>query len=382
VIAEPDLDAPDDDWLVWADAAQQEGDPRGELVALSLEGKLGDGFVRKHGERLVGRTLGRHVRRGDCRITRWRRCYPDEVELRIDDAAKGPQLVVDLLSAPCAERLRGLAIAGVATSNRTAELDLSTTLGWFRESQLPPDLASFALIDDRAREVDHLVSRDFRPGPNLVRFGSLAELWPVLDRIEHFKLVVADPGQVQFCTIRLPVARSFTLHSLCWAEGLSNMLANAVWPRLAALELTLSEPQVANDPDDSRAYRVVHRVDHRRAAAFGEPHPNHWMELAPLLERVPQLERLALRSFANSSVLDLLDDAELPALVELDLSDSSFDRFDAERFARSPLAHRLRRLVLERVRLATPRHLASLPCEIVHSCAPAAPTYRYVVSRE
>ncbi len=35
MIAEPSLDAPDEDWVVWADAMRQLGDPRGELVALA-----------------------------------------------------------------------------------------------------------------------------------------------------------------------------------------------------------------------------------------------------------------------------------------------------------------------------------------------------------
>ena len=382
MIAEPPLDAPDEEWLVWADAMQQVGDPRGELIALGYR----DAYVRKHGEALFGPVLGRHVRKGDIRVTRWRRCYADELELRIADAALGPQLVVDVLRSPAAATMRGLSIAGLA-SPRGDGVDLSATLGWLRESELPRTLTSLALVDDRARSVDHLISRNYGPGPNLVVFGPLAELWQAFAHLEELRMVVADPGQIQYQFIRLPALRAFTLHALCWVEGLGDMLANARWPQLSSLELRLTEGTIANNPNDARAYRSVYHYDRQRESFDGTPLPSNWhIELETLFESLAALplERLALTSFWNASeVLSLLEDFPLPAsLVELDLSDSAFDRADAERLANNPLMLQLRRLVLERVKLPSPRALVGVGPEVVHSCAPAAPTYRYIVGME
>ena len=370
MIPEPPLDAPDEDWLVWADAMQQIGDLRGELVALAALPAKRDAFVKKHATALLGNVVGRHVAKGTYRVTRWRHYRPDEIEVRISDATKGPSLVVDLIRSPHAAYLRGLAIAGVP--RRDERLDLRATLGWLRESALPRSLRSLALVDDHARSLEHLVSGDFEPPENRVAFGPLAELWPAFAQIEELRMVVADPGQIQFQVIRLPALRSFTLEAKCWAGGLGAMLANSRWPQLTSLELTLCDMFIINERAD--AGRVV-----------GSHRPIDWSgELTPIFEalRGGPLERLALRSFFDvAPVLDAIDVAELPALVELDLSDSAIDREHAGRLANSPLVSQIRRLVLERVRLPSSRGFEGVP-EVVHSTTHTAPAHRYFVTME
>lgn len=354
MIEEPSLDAPDEDWLVWADAMQQIGDPRGELLALGHP----DAYVRSHADALFGRTLGHHLRDDHFRITKWRRYLPDAIELRIGDAAWGPQLVVELSSAERMHALRGLTIAGVA---RNAPISLAQTLGWFRESRLASRLTSLALVDDSARSNTVLRSPGPEPGPNGVHFGALAELWLACPQLEHLKMVVADPAQIQFQVIRLPALRSFTLHSLAWVDGLSEMLANSRWPELASFE--------------ARVVDTFLRVGTNVLAAPIGP------DLQPLLaafRRLP-LERLALTSFRSWDPIELLA-AELPAtLVELDLSDSAFDQRCAEQFATHPLLRRLRRLVLQDVWLPSAAILERPGLEVVHSHLANTPRYRHVV---
>ena len=63
---QPPLDAPDDQWLVYADALQEAGDPRGELIALNHDVEKGgatqqrDAFVKQHAEALLG-AAGAHL---------------------------------------------------------------------------------------------------------------------------------------------------------------------------------------------------------------------------------------------------------------------------------------------------------------------------------
>lgn len=355
VIEEPSLDAADEEWLVWADAMQEIGDPRGELIALGHP----DAYVRTYADALFGRTLGQHLRTDHLRITRWRRYLPDAIELRIDDAAWGPQLVIELASAEHMRAVRGLTIAGVP---RSEPLSLAQTLGWFRESSLPPRLRSLALVDDSARRTTTLRSQTGQPGPNGVRFGPLAELWHACADLETLEMVVADPGQIQFHVIRLPELRSFALRPLCWAMGLGDMLANSRWPNLTSFEVRTCETYLQGD--------IANIV------------PMTWTrELAPLLRslRTLPLERLAFTSWLSRDMLDLFRQ-ELPAkLVELDLSDSAFDQRCAETFVADPIMRRLRRLVLEGVWLPSAAIFDGTVPEIVHSHLASAPRYRHVV---
>ena len=392
VIDEPPLDAPDEEWLVWADAMQQIGDPRGELIALEPHPARHAAHVKQHADALFGRTVGRYVRKGDMRVT-WRRARVDIVEVRIDEHANGAQMFADLIGSPIAPQMRGLAIAAVAPAESRGRnlpaLDLTTPIGWFREMEIPRNWTSLALIDDRARAAEYMITRDFQPEPNLVDLGPLATLWPSVAHLEELRIVVADTTPLQLGTIRLPELRAFTLHSLYWAEGLGALLANAQWPKLASLELRLVDDFTINDPDDAKAYmRVYGRDDNGRDdVAFSRPRERlDWRgELEPLaasLEKLP-LERLALTSAHDVDiVLEMLESHAMPHLRELDLSDGAFDTKDAERLANNPLVLQLRRLVLERVAAPSAKALAGLAAEVVHSCAPNRPTYRYVVGWE
>jgi hypothetical protein len=347
VIDEPPLDAPDEDWLVWADAMQQIGDPRGELLALRHD----PAYVRAHAPALFGRTLGYHLRDDHVRITKWRRYLPEEIELRIGDGSWGPQLVVETAGAERMRAVRGLTIAGVP---RNEPLSLAQTLGWFRESSLARRLTSLALVDDTARSMKILRSPGAEPGPNRVHFGALGELWLACPQLEHLRLVVADPAQVQFQVIRLPALRSFTLHPLAWVEGLADMLGNSRWPQLVSFEA-----------------RVVESF-------FGEQPPAEAPDLRPLFAsfRGLALERLALTSFSTWNCLEVLG-AELPSLRELDLSDSTFDTQRAHAFAAHPLVRQLQRLVLRDVSLESAAMFEGL--EVMHSHRAGAPAYRHVI---
>ena len=391
MIAEPPLDAPDEEWLVWADAMQQIGDPRGELIALAGHPTF-DAYVKRHADSLLGRTIGRYLRKGDMRVS-WRRARVAEVEVRIGNKSNGPQLLADLIDSPIASQMRGIAIVGVPASEirdrQEGVLDLGTTLGWFREMAIPKTWTSLALIDDRARAVEYMITRDFHPEPNLVVFGPLAGLWPAVSHLEELRIVVADTAQIQFATIRLPELRSFTLHSLYWSDGLGQLLANAEWPKLAALDLRLVDDFTINNPDDAKAYRPVYRSerDERDPIDQSRPRERHdWEpELAPLFESLEQLplERLALTSFYDAStIVGLLELYELRRLVELDLSDSALDDEQAARLAANPLLLQLRTLVVERVTAHSAKAFASLGATVVHSFARNRPTYRYVVGWE
>lgn len=387
MIVEPPLDAPDEDWLVWADAMQQLGDPRGELVALASHPDQLAKHVKRHADRLLGPTLGRLLRKGTLRTT-WRRAQPDIVELRIDQHTNAPQLLASLIQSEIAPLMRGLTIAAIPP--RDGLLDLTQTIGWFREMEIPRNWTSLSLVDDRARAVDHMITRDFQPEPNLVDFGPLGTLWPAVQHLEELTLVVADPAQVRLVPFRLPELRSFTLHCLYWTDGVGAFLANATWPKLSSVELRVVEDFTLNEPSDKRAYRTVYGYDtpdatDASACYARDGYTNRAADLEALFqsfEALP-LERLAVTSFNDGDlVLGLLERHSFPSLVHLDLSDSAISAADLDRLANNPLLLQLQRLVLERVTAPTTKALAGLSIDVRHSCSPSAPTYRYVVGWE
>ncbi len=391
VISEPPLDAPDEEWLVWADAMQQIGDPRGELIAFANHPRQLAAHVRQHANQLFGSTIGHYVREGTMRVT-WRRAVPDLVEVRIDRESNGPAMLAELVHSPIAPRMRGVTIAAIpppqSGRHQLEVLDLTPTLGWFREMEIPRNWTSLALIDDRARAVDHMLTRDFEPEANLVTFGPLPTLWPAVPHLEELHLVVADPGQVQFGTIRLPALRSFALDCLYWAEGTGQLLARAEWPKLTSIALRFVEDFTVNDPDDTAAYRQLYRHYPRRDHPF-ESRPRDFVDreddLRPLFESLQDvpLERLALTSFQDTNlVLTMLEQHAFPELLELDLSDSAIDTAGLERLAESPLLAQVCRLVLERVAAPSAMMFSSRNLEVRHSYEPRAPTYRYVVGWE
>lgn len=384
MIAQPPLDAPDEEWLVWADAMQQAGDPRGELIALAGHPEQLAKHVTRHADRLFGPTIGRHVRKGRMRVT-WRRAVPDIVEIRVDDKSDQPLLLAEVVESPIAHAMRGIAITAVTPNNR--DLDAGAIMDYLTSIEVPRNWTSLSLIDDRASTVDHMITRDFAPEPNLVTFGPLDRLWPQLPHLEELRLVVADPAQHQLGTIRLPELRSFALHCLYWTDGTGRQLAASEWPKLSSLEIRLVEDFTNNEPSDARAYRTVYSYPSAGAddpfQSTARNYVDRAADLQPLFENLSQrsLERLAVTSFNNGDlVLTLLEDYPLYVLTHLDLSDSALTVEDLERLANNPLVLQLDQLVIERITAAKAKMFGAL--DVRHSHAPNAPSYRYVVGWE
>jgi len=241
-----------------------------------------------------------------------------------------------------------------------------------------------------------MVSRDFDPPDNLVRFGPIA---PFAARAESLRIECADAEQLDLEKLEAPDLHSFTLRCLRFASAygdassLSTSLAEARWPKLTAFELRLPEEFGANICDDKDAYNPIYFADEDYEdrldeADEGENYEGiNWSQLEALLTKLKALplERLALTSFDSSqSLLDTLAKAGLPPkLVELDLSDSSIS--GAEWFVENKARFAtMKRLVLERTPLSAEDAQTikrELGIEVVHSHGAGA-SYRYVVGQE
>jgi hypothetical protein len=386
---QPSLDAPSSEWLVYADALQQAGDPRGELIALTAAGKNPDAYVRDHAEGLLG-DAAKHL--ASYRLL-WRLCFVDEAEVVAQATAGAADAVRALLESPVASQLSVLSIAGLPEGEE--RIDLSEAVAVVASHGLPASCKTLELIDERAEAVSTLVSRDFDPGPNLVQFGALAPIF-ALPALERLTISVADPMQLELGGVDAPNLRAFTLRDLRLADtygaqpDVVGALAAARFPKLESFELRLVEQWVANVPDDSDAYVGLGAdVGGDDGPDDGDNEGTNWNdaigELLRALKTLP-LKRLALTSFESAqSLLEALQAAGLPpGLEELDLSDSSFSSDEAAWLVKNgSLVSGLKRLVLKGTVLEAGdvKALTALGPQVEYTPGGGA-KYRFVVGME
>jgi len=400
--SQPEINAPEDQWLVYADALQEVGDPRGELIALNKKVAEGadpgerDAFVREHAAPLLG-GAGAHV---EAYELGWHgsTCVLERATIRVGPRDDPAALVGALLDSAAAADLREIALTGVAESDGD-RIDLAPGVARLAAG-MPRSCTAVSLADERAGRSRSLISRDYDPMENLVQLGSLAELC-ALPRLERLRIVTADPYQTSFQDLEAPGLRSFALHGLRFAlaydapSELATQIASIRWPRLEELELTLAETWTASVPNEDGCYVSAYSdpEDAEYLEEYGEddgwnegvPWPQ---ELAGVLGNLKQtpLRRLALTSFDSAAqLLEALVEHGLPeTLEELDLSNSSLAGEHVQRF----LEHKetfggLKRLVLEGTLIteAEAEALAGLGPEIRHSGGGGA-RYRYLVGME
>ena len=243
----PDLDAPASDWLVYADALQVAGDPRGELISLvhGADAAARDTFVHKHAPDLLG-PAAKAFRKQAYRLT-WRHCFIDKAEILVGGRELGQ--VAALLAAPAASELRELAIVGNTDGGQPASL--TKAIEALATSPLPASCKSLAIVDERAARARTMIARDYNADENLVDFKSLDAVWKL--PIEHLRLELADCCYLDFGTIDGRRLKSFTLRALrtlrpdfYGGSNLAQALAASAWDRMEDFELRLAETFVAD----------------------------------------------------------------------------------------------------------------------------------------
>lgn len=376
----PAFDAPASEWLVYGDALQESGDPRGELIGLVhgvREGKTGAGvlgaYVRRHGKALFGFDPGDTF---DC-DWHYGMIRGLTVRLRVGQ----PDPLARLFAMDLASELRELTLIGIAGSR---QLDLAPAMAIARE-HAPKTCTVFRFVDDRARKASMLSSRDFDPDANLVQFGSFA---PFLEVADELAVECADSHQLDFGEFDAKRLRAFSLKSLRLAgyedlETMGDRLADAQFANLTSFELRLVEQFMANIPIENNVY-VEHYGDNRRRdeAEEGDCEGVDWGELARLFATLATcpLERLALTSFVSgASLMEALRSVAWPtSLTTLDLSDSALADDDLAQLPEIEHLVILRTAVTD----AAAERLRARGLSVEHSTSATAPSYRYVVGAE
>ena len=405
----PAIDAPAADWLVYGDALQEQGDPRGELIGLSLavaEGRMTadvrDAYIKEHAVALLGPNAAPYLE--TYRFDDWRFCIPFAATVRV--GASDGDRDLRILDSPIASELRAFTLVGHTDGQVPANL---TAVMKSLERRRPKTMRSFTFVDERASRSRSLISPDWEPNPNLVTFGPLR---PFFAFAEELHLEVADSHQLELAPIDAPELRAFTLNSLRFgeydnADTMVNRLLDASLPKLERFAVRLTEAWTANIPLEEDAYVPVYSQRYAEEAiedeeAGEEPRSNRYETDADYgdCEGVPwddqlgdllvflvacPLKHLAFTGFTSSrSLLEGLARVGFaPTLETLDLSDSTLEDSDAMFIAEHPARFgQLKKIIVERTNLtaAGAQSLEKLGAEVVHSEGIRA--YRYVVGSE
>lgn len=393
----PKLDDARETWMVYADALQEAGDPRGELIVLNEAVAGGasvadrDALLERHADAIFGSLAP--VR--DKVSVQWKYCIPVKLTLGVGPGDDAADLVGKVLESALGAAMRSLRLVGT-TPTVSDEVDLSGGIALL-SSGLPRSCVGLELIDERAEKARILVSSDYDPGENLVSFGSLDEVWTIR-HLESLRLQVADPGQIALGTIDGPELRDFALLGLRWANpydaqsDMARALAAAAWPKLERLALRLPETLTYSWPSQQGAYVPDERYDE-------EPPYEHYLddegwreemnwsgELGGLLESLKKtpLVRLSLTSFASpTTLLEALQEHGLPStLRELDLSESDLANEHVAWLAEhEALLSGLEKLDLSGTLIESVDALANLGPEIIHTPGEGA-VHRFSVGME
>lgn len=235
-VARPKLEDPKDNWLVYADALQNVGDPRGELIVLNQAIEDGatssdrDAHLERHAEAIYG-SLAPH--RGKLEIA-WKWCVPLTLSLKIGPKDEPGKLIAALLGSPLAAQMQSLRVIA-QTPSASDKVELGPGLALLSEG-LPPSCTGLELIDERAQRSRILVSSDYSPHDNLVEFGKLDAVWKI-PHLRRLHVITADMEQVELGKIDAPELEDFAFLGLRWSQpygGASRMaqtLAAARWPK-------------------------------------------------------------------------------------------------------------------------------------------------------
>ncbi len=395
-IAAPKLEDSQDSWLVYADALQSAGDPRGELIMLNQAVEAGasaaarDAFLDRHADAIFGE-LARF--RGQVEID-WKWCVPRSLSLKIGPRDEPLALAKASLSSPLGAQMQTLRLVAL-TPSQSDRVNLVPALLELSKG-LSTNCTALELIDDRARRSRILVSSDYSPSNNLVDFGNLNTIWAI-PQLQRVHLVVADTEQVKLGQIDAPELRDFAFLGLRWGQPyrdqseMAQTLAAAKWPKLQRLALRIPETYTYSWPDQDGAYVSVDRYDEEGDDEYMDDEGWHedmnWSaELGGLLDALLQtkLEQLSLTSFASASnLLVALAEHGLPASLQiLDLSASDLgDEAVGWMLEHRQLFASLKTLDLRDTLIDDASPLAALGPEVLHSSGGGA-IYRFSVGME
>lgn len=208
-------------WLVYADALQTLGDPRGELIVRSMAHASNEHIVEEHRRTLFGDTPGlMTIDEFELFLStvRWRHGFVESGVLRVENesAARLPNICAALLSAPIA---RFLSMLDIPECGSGLDQDDDFT-----------GLFPAILLAGADKRIKHLRLGDFDRG-----LGDLTNLWGSLSKLESLYL---RGSRCILGRIVAPQLERLQIRTISAAE--LEAIASGVMPKLVDLTITIA----------------------------------------------------------------------------------------------------------------------------------------------
>ncbi|MBL8924605.1 MAG: TIGR02996 domain-containing protein [Myxococcaceae bacterium] len=310
-----------DAWLVWSDAVQGSGDPRGELVALAHAGKPVEAKLKAALPSLAP-TLANVLRKPDALLesVRLHMGLPREVRFAfLDEPGSQDELIAAVLGAP---------LGRFVTSVR---LGLTSEVG--DENDWEPSLEA---LHRYGRGVRALLLGDFvypdECEMSWVDWGDVSGAW-TLPRLERLHL---RGGHGTIGVMSSPTLKELVIETGGLSQTVINQLLSGSLPALTSLTLWTGDPDYGGD-SSLRDIEGVLGWAPRGLTRLGIENCAFTHELVPLFARHPLTKRLSRLSFAQGVLRPedadaLISDAGAFAhLEQLDLTGNLLDEGTAER---------------------------------------------------
>src|SRR5688572_13908970 len=228
-------DRSDDNFAVYADWLQEQGDPRGELAALQAK-QLGDDFLWEHREHFFGpfapyAAKAPQMYDEKAIEPRWRYGWLDGAVLgTVNDWASDQVEAVDYVEKliamlPACESARFL--RELAISRPVAEGEFHFGAAITAIAKAMPQLPCLRRLElGRFTENECMLSWS--------HLGKLAELWPHANKLEYLKL---HAGEMNLSGIDLPSCTELYIETTNLGAENIKAIAAATWPKLETLHI-------------------------------------------------------------------------------------------------------------------------------------------------
>ncbi|MBA3397522.1 MAG: WGR domain-containing protein [Deltaproteobacteria bacterium] len=315
-----------DAYMVYADWLQDQGDPRGELVALQAGGKkpAAKKLLDKHADYFLG-PLAEHQKcydgSGKDAFT-WKNGFIHALRLSHDhyalDYADDPkhknwkgslaEILGTLLRHPSG---RFLAELSINYNNDPNESTLDDIIGVLAKHGLPT-LRKLRIGDD----VDQI---------SWYNVGNLGKLWKAIPNLTHLDI---EAGSFTLGAIELPKLQRAVFHTGGLSKASARSIAAAKWPHLEHLEVYYGSDNYGGDAKVKDVLPLLERTDMPKLRYLGVKNAEFQDELCEHLARaklVRQLETLdiSLGILTDAGVATIVKHAEaFKHLQVLDVSDT------------------------------------------------------------
>ncbi|MGN6108662.1 MAG: TIGR02996 domain-containing protein, partial [Kofleriaceae bacterium] len=272
-------------YAVYADWLQEQGDPRGELIALQLSGQheAARALLTRHADALLG-DLADHAELHDGsrrHAFTWEAGFIRSVQLShhtsvsaLPDGLRG--VLAAVLAHPSG---RFLAEISIGIAGETFDSSLQDLIDLLVE-RAPPTLRKLHL-GDFAYGSDTEMS--------WYSVGDLGALWSAVPRLTT---LIVQGGDFRLGAIDLPALASATFRTGGLSRDSAHALARAHWPQLERLEIWYGDPEYGGDATADDVAPLLARTDLPRLRHLGLRNAAFTDALCPLIVASPLVRQL------------------------------------------------------------------------------------------